>query len=423
MILLSPEVGLLLLFALFPFLTTMRTAALLLLTLFSFFCKVLQGKRTVRFEALDLAVFGFQLLVFLGGFVSASPEASLRPALLMTALISGYFLTVNLLRTPQQIRGAVGLTAASAVVVSAAGVLEHFLGLASPEWLDRALFPDITGRVVSTFGNPNVLGIYLIMVIPFLALPLLTGKTPLGRASGVLLAAIGVSCLILTWSRGAWLGFLIGGAFLLLIYSKKSLIFLLFGTVTVPFLFGFLPDSITGRFLSIGNLADTSTNYRVAIWKNCADMLSDWWYSGIGTGSPVFREIFPIYSGRVPAEHAHSLYLEILLEHGVFGFLLFALVLFLTAQVFFTGHGKKDDGAGGALNAASVAAFSGIAAVLVQGTVEHVWYNYRIFCFFWLLTALTAACRRVSAASRTEVRYEGTYLNIPFIERKRKKHE
>ena len=423
MILLSPEAGLLLLFGLFPFLTTMQTAGLLIFTFFSFFCKLIQGKRTLKFEALDIAAAGFLLIVFLGGFVSASKALSIRPALMYTALLSGYFLTVNLIRTRRQIGCAVGITAASAAVVSFLGVLEYLLGAAKPGWLDLSFFPDIAGRVTATFSNPNVLGEYLVMVIPFLLLPLLSGKSAGAKLAGIALTGLGVVCLVFTWSRGAWLGFLVGLILLLLLSGTKSIAALVGVLLLSPLLFSFLPASVTGRFLSIGNLADSSTNYRVGIWRSCFSMLGDWWYSGFGTGCPVFASLFPIYSGRVPAEHAHSLYLEILLEHGILGFLLFLGVLLLAAKGFFTYLRKTTDPAENGLKTASAVTFAGTVSFLVQGLTDYTWYNYRIFCFFWLLLGLTAACRRTAAAERTEIRYEGTFLNIPYTERKPKRHE
>ena len=423
MILLSPEAGLLLLFGFFPFLTTMQTAGLLLFTLFSFFCKLIQGKRTMKFEALDIAVFGFLLILFLGGFVSASPERSLRPALMFSALLSGYFLTVNLLRSRRQIGYAIGITSVSAAVISLLGILEYLLGAAKADWLDLSFFPDIAGRVTATFLNPNVLGEYLVMVIPFLLLPLLTGKNAGTRFLGVVMTGLGVVCLVFTWSRGAWLGFLAGLIFLLLLNGTKSNSFLIGAVLLSPVLLSFLPSSVTGRFLSIGNLSDTSTLYRVGIWKNCFSMLGDWWYSGFGTGCPTFASLFPIYSGRAAAEHAHSLYLEILLEHGIIGFLLFLGILFLAAKGFFTFLHEKTDPREAELKTLSLVAFTGTVSFLVQGLTDYTWYNYRIFCFFWMLLALTAACRRTASAERTEIRPEGTFLNIPLIERKPKRNE
>lgn len=414
MILLSPEAGILLLFGLFPFLTTMRTAGLLIFTFFSFFCKLIQGKRTLKFEALDIVVVGFLLTVFLGGFVSVSKELSIRPALMYTALLSGYFLTVNLIRTRRQIGCAIGITAASAAVISCLGILEYLLGSAKPEWLDLSLFPDIVGRVTSTFANPNVLGEYLVMVIPLLMIPLLTGKSAGTKLFGIALTGLGIVCLVFTWSRGAWLGFLVGMILLLLLSGTKTIAALLGVLLVSPLLFSFLPASVTGRFLSIGSLTDTSTNYRVGIWRSSLSMLEDWWYSGIGTGCPLFESVFPIYSGRIEAEHAHSLFLELFIEHGILGLLLFLGILFFAAKSFFSYLRKKTDPGEEGLKTASVVTFVGTVSFLVQGLTDYSWYNYRIFCFFWMLLALTAACRRTAASERTEIGYDGTYLNIPY---------
>lgn len=68
------------------------------------------------------------------------------------------------------------------------------------------MFSDISGRVVSTFANPNVLAEYLILMIPFAGAMLITSESKTERAFYPLTFASLAICLIFTWSRGAWLG-------------------------------------------------------------------------------------------------------------------------------------------------------------------------------------------------------------------------
>ena len=273
------------------------------------------------------------------------------------------------------------------------------------------MFSDIPGRVTSTFGNPNVLGEYLIMTIPFLiAVILLT--VHIGRKTGMLgLLAICGACLIFTWSRGAWLGFLFSIVCLLLLYWRQTLVVLLFGLLTSPLAILLVPSSVLNRFTSIGNLSDSSTSFRVNIWKGSIEMLKDVFAWGIGTGVNTFQKIYPHYSlhGIESAAHSHNLYLELMLELGLPGIFMLLLILVLFAQSFFTYLSRRTGEDERPLKYFAAAGFCGILAILIQGMTDHIWYNYRIFCIFWLMIALVSVCRRVGDAERIETLPDDTH--------------
>lgn len=409
LILSRPEAGIAIAFGAAAFLPTMGLAALLILTFVSFLCKLIQGKRTLRFEALDIAVLGLMLLFLIGGFVSLSPKDSIRPALMYTCLMLGYFMVVNLIKTSASIRRCTAFLCISLVCVAATGVWQNFTGDRSTVWQDTTMFSDIPGRVTSTFANPNVLGEFLIMTIPFMiAVILLT--THIGKKTGMtgLLAVCG-ACLIFTWSRGAWLGFLFSIVCLLLLYWRQTLVVLLFGIMASPLAILLVPDSVLNRFTSIGNLSDSSTSFRVNIWKGSLQMLKDYFVWGIGTGVNTFQQIYPGYSlgGIEKAAHSHNLYLEIMLELGLPGILMLLLFLILFIQSFFTYLSHRTERDERDIKFIAAAGFCGILAVLVQGMTDHIWYNYRIFCIFWLITALVSVCRRVGEAERIDCMPDG----------------
>jgi O-antigen ligase len=261
------------------------------------------------------------------------------------------------------------------------------------------MFSDISGRVVSTFENPNVLAEYLIMFIPLaFAMIIVSQKRELKAASLICFASAAL-CLVFTWSRGAWLGFIFGMLVFLLTYSKKILA-LLFGCVAlIPALPFVLPESITNRFLSIGNLADSSTSYRVHIWTGVTSMLKEHWFTGIGTGEPAFSMVYPKFalSGIELAPHSHNLFLQIMVEHGLLALILFFAVILLYVQSVFTF--KRFETRKTKLIVSAM--MCGILAVLLQGLTDYIWYNYRVYLIFWLLIGLTVATRRCHRVTRT----------------------
>jgi O-antigen ligase len=120
---------------------------------------------------------------------------------------------------------------------------------------------------------------------------------------------------------------------------------------------------------------------------------------GIGLGAESFSKVYPEYMIiQTPAPHAHSTYLEMLIEIGLFGFLAMAwLLLVWTFDVLRAVFGQK--GAGGA-RWAEIGILSGVVGAisghLLQGMIEYTWYSPRVTIAFWALMGIGAGI----AASR-----------------------
>ena len=390
-----PEFGVISVLFLAPFLPTKAIIALMAYLLVCFFLKFFRGKRVIHLEWMDVSVLLFGVVFLCAGIFSASPADSLFPILVYICFMCGYFLVVNLIRSSEWVRRCYLSVLSSAVFVALYGIYQNFFVSANTTWQDTDMFGETTGRVVSTLENPNVLAEYLIMILPIAVAGFFVEKTLSGKLLYLFAGGILGSCLIFTWSRGAWLGFLIAMMLFLLMYSKKVLVVGLFGVLAIPFLPFVLPQSILDRFLSIGNLGDTSTSYRVHIWEGTLNMLRDHFLGGIGVGTEVFGEIYPRYSlsGIEAAPHSHNLYLQILVETGILGLILFLIFLFTFARHNFTFYSKPLPHAPRIFNAAL---FCGILAVLAQGMTDYIWYNYRVYLVFWLLIGLTVACARTT---------------------------
>jgi len=402
MLLSMPEIGVLLLLGLLPFLPTMYVAGLTVATAGCFFLKYIRGKRVLRIELLDVNIAVFMLLTLSCALFSINRAISIKPGLLYVCFIFGYFLVSQLIRTPEWASRCIFVLTLSAFAVAAIGIYENFFGQLSLTWLDTEMFEDIEGRVVSTFANPNVLAEYLIMTLPFALTAFLTAKKPSARLAALIATLASVLCLVYTWSRGAWLGILIALVFYFLIYNRKTLSALCFGVLLVPFLPLVLPQTVVTRFTSIGNLADTSTAYRVHIWMGSLNMARDVFFSGLGTGMGVFAAVYPQYSlgGIEAAPHSHNLYLQMVIELGIFGLLAFVIAMINFARGALSSFPGEENGNRSRFLYA-VAGLCGVLAFLAQGMTDYVWYNYRIYAMFWLLVGLTSALARLSSAEKT----------------------
>ncbi len=400
LVLIKPEFGLIMIMVALPFLPTMVLVAAVLFVFASYIIKVMMGKRTLKLDIMDVTVALFMILMMFGGVVTVD-MGSAAPMLVYTAFLLGYFLTVNLVRSSEWVDRCILGVVVSCVPVALYGLYQNFFGTMATTWQDKDMFRYIEGRVVSTFENPNVLGEYLIMLIPLMFALVIIADTRRCRFAFMLALAFAVGCLVYTWSRGAWLGIMIGMLIFLLMYTRKTLMVLIPGILAVPLvLWKFSDSSIVQRLTSIGDMADSSTSYRVNIWRGVLDLLGDLWAGGIGIGLAPFREIYPAYSLEAieAAPHAHNLFLQITVELGVVGLLVFLAVIFFYAQknlsVFVSDTRSR--------KLVPAALFCGTLAVLAQGMTDYIWYNYRVYLMFWLLVGLCSASVKNLTDTRTD---------------------
>lgn len=418
LILIRPELGVLALFFLTPWLPTMLLAALLIFTFFCYLIKLFRGKRLLKIEALDIAALAFACLTLFGGLISLS-SASAKPSLLMFCLSGGYFITVFLITSRRWLVKCSCAAVASAVLESLYSLMLYFTGggYSSKAWLDSEMFGNLGGRAVGTLDNPNMLGEYLIMIIPIAAAMLVGQGEGMKRFPAFLSCAVMGACLVLTWSRGAWIGLMFGLVVFMFMWHRRSLWIVFAGIISLPILPSILPASIVNRFMSIGNLSDSSTSYRVYIWRSSVAMIKDNLFSGIGVGQGAWNRVYPTYAymGVEAAPHSHNLYLQILLEIGIFGLLAFAAFIVLLYSSGFTLFSELSSPLSGAdltgfctssdeqdaergrrrakiqLRVSAAGPLCGIAAVLLQGLTDYTWYNYRVFLMFWLIAGLASA--------------------------------
>ena len=400
-----PEAGFLALLFIVPFLPpgnlVITGAAPCILVSVCYFLKLARGKRTFSFGIFDLFVLMFCVLIFSSGIASVSKTGSFRPAMLYLCFALIYFTGVNIIRTKEMIARAVSAVIFSGFLVAVYGVAQNYFGLSDAIWQDAEMFSGISGRVVSTLENPNVLASYLLLVIPFVIAALFSAETLRKRAPFIICAAFTVMCLVYTWSRGSWLGFIFACLILFAVINKKAMVVYLGVAALIPFAPAVLPETVIERFTSIGNVMDSSTSYRVSIWQGTLGMIKDYLLWGIGVGRAPFGLVYPAYSlaGIESAPHSHSLYLQVCAEMGIAGFIVLILVLFFFLQLCFTAIKKAGEPR---LRLYAAAGMCAAAGFMLNGFTDYVWYNYRVYLMFWLIISIVAAICRFSLDNRAQ---------------------
>lgn len=384
--------------ALAPLLPTMAVLALALMGYFSLLLNLMRSRdKKLFYSPMNRYVWLYAAVYLAGTLFSVNLRGSLFPGLLSVAFILFAVVLENAVSTRRQLDALVFLMVAAAAIVSLYGVCQYLFGWGyqSAAWVDSDMFSSISFRVPSTLQNPNMLGQYLILTIPLGGYGLLTAK---GRGrQGFYLACCGVMCvcMVLTLSRGAWLGLLFAGAVFVVLLNPRLI---LLAPVALVALYFVLPDTVISRFTSIGNLGDSSTSYRVYIWMGTLAMLKEYWLCGIGPGDAAFNLVYPAYSySGIVAPHAHNLFLQMVCDAGVAALGVFLLLLFQYFRSLCAAMSKERDPRSRLLQ---VAVTAGVCGFMVQAMTDYSFYNYRVMFLFWAYLGLGALAARRSHLPR-----------------------
>lgn len=189
-------------------------------------------------------------------------------------------------------------------------------------------------RVFSTFGNPNFFGDFLIVMAP-ITLALFFQKK---RVHLLFLWVLIVFSIVVSYSKGAWLGFgvgLIAFAYIFIKYimnisrNKKIVLLslLVFFTVVIV---------STGIIFQLKSRHDSSS-FRIFTWMSCWEMINT--HPVLGTGIGTFYVTYPSYRRpqiffiegmhNTESDHPENEFLEVFYDEGMIGIGLFLLLLFM----------------------------------------------------------------------------------------------
>ena len=367
-----PDFTFLFLVAAFPFFQLLEHATLWVLPtcLFLFFCSLKSFLKECKFDFADFLVLLILLLQISTAFTGYGRAVDALSAALLTSI----WFFARRFWGDENNKKFVFLSSLSLLIISVIGVGQYAFGAAELRWVDASRFGDIGGRVTSLFSNPNILAVYLLLYFPFSLwatfLPENKGRMRVFYAITTVFCAL---CILLTWSRGAWLGVFLEVFLFLIFHSRKSRYILRL----LPLLFIFvplLPSNFKSRLLSIGDLGESSIRYRLQTWQGTLKMLKAYPF-GIGVGERAWRAVYPHFavSGTKTVMHAHNVFLQVATELGMVGMIVFLLLIF---TALLSACKKK--------NFTMVTVVSG---AIVMGLFDHLWYYPGMLVPFWSMFA------------------------------------
>jgi putative inorganic carbon (HCO3(-)) transporter len=224
------------------------------------------------------------------------------------------------------------------------------------------------------------------------------------KALALTMFVVNTACLVLTFSRGGWIGLVVGllAAMALLVYwwsvemppfwRTWSLPIIVGGLIGVLVLAVIFVEPVRLRVFSIfADRQDSSNNFRRNVWDAVFEMIRDRPIIGIGPGHNSFNKVYPLYQRpRYTALSAYSIFLETAVETGFLGLACFLWLIIVILNTAFMQMRRF-------LNLRSkdgfwlIGAIATLLGMLAHGTVDTVWYRPEVNTLWWLMAALVAS--------------------------------
>ena len=365
-----------------------------------------EGRGKANF--VDTLVLLFFCINIIATFSSHYFAASVHGLLKLFVYILAYFLfCAQLKEKPQHQFTFISILIISAALLSIYGLYQYKIGVAPlATWEDPSIEEQAT-RIYATFNNPNLFAGYL-LPINMLCAALVFANWNFGKwftsIFAISLTALLTLAVILTGSRGAYVGafagytalMIIGLTKIWLLKTKRRFILpalLLLAPIAIFAVFHYMP-SFEHRIVSIfAGREHSSNSFRLNVWLSSLAMFRDNWLIGIGVGNQAFCLAYGLYMRTgFDALGTYCVPLEIAVETGLFGLISFALivasVLYRAHVAFWSADDQNNNGLSIYKKWLTAGAAVALIALLGHGLVDTVFFRPQIQFIFYLLISI-----------------------------------
>ena len=337
------------------------------------------------------------ILIFAGiatvSFLRYGPPASLdfiRPLVLLVSYIAVYFAIDGWLENETQLVFLLKLLLISTIGVALFGFYQAISGGYTDLFFQLYPFEEVepwSGRITSLVPGFNSLAGYLNLVIPLAIACAVLGKDRTLKYLGLVCACTAMVAMVLTQSRGGLLalaGILAIAVWFLVPRMVTRIKLLVGGIIAWVFLFPLMLNQLARLQ---GVLEDPEATSRIYLWAAAASLFFDHPFLGVGYGN--YRFLYTDFSflpGAVPGRlDAHNIYLQLLAETGVTGFLSFLTILGLFIFLAMKSIQARDP-------LSRIVAFGVLGAIIgtsIHGMVDFLFrVSPQFGVLFWIVLAL-----------------------------------
>ncbi len=238
----------------------------------------------------------------------------------------------------------------------------------------------LSERAAATFMNSNLYAQYMVMAMPAVAAYAFSGRRTASKIISRISLLLAAAGLIVSFSRGAYLA--LGAVVIVMcIANIRRLIPVVMVASSVLML---LPDAVYARFAAIGDSTDHTIIERFDLWGVGIQQFLKMPILGHGCG--VWTTLGAITEAGYYNPHVHNLFVQLLVEGGVIGLVLFLLILW---KLFRTGFELSIHAPVNRMYGAAVIAFC--AGLCVCGLVDYPLFTPKTVSVLMFMLGLTDA--------------------------------
>ena len=310
-----------------------------------------------------------------------------------------YFITVNTVRDKK------GVWRVFAVMCFTMLVMVYYTAT-QVTWFSSLVSRDkITGTF--QFLGPNEVAAFHNQYTIILLSVYFFMKKGIKKTLMLLLVILNTYCIMFTYSRAAYLAAAVG-LFLLFAFKKQWLLVPLL--LVALFWQVALPEKAVERFETTTNVygqLEKSAERRLQIWDKGMELFKENFLVGIGYG--VFGQL------GYDLGDTHNIYVNILVEQGVVGMLIFLVLIFSFIAEGFRLYKNGDDDLSKGLGLGFVIC---VFVLLVNNIFGNRWSYLELSAYLWIFAGLVARLNIISKEENSPakpVKKKMTQLKNPYI--------
>lgn len=270
----------------------------------------------------------FLLITFISSFFSPAPLESVTEWTRLLSIFSLYILGYLIVKTEKNLTRLLKVIIVSAIIPSVFALYQFFTqtGITVP-------FEGIYNRIYGTFAHPNLFAYYLIIPLSLsLFLPAAMENKKIAKIILAIVAVFLFMLLFLTYTRGAWLAFIIAVIFISLASFRKYGKFLVAIFLIIAFSYSLI-EPVNKRVNDLIFNPYSSIRWRLSLWQDSFNYAKEKPLLGHGTG--MAKDLILKKRGyKFGSADPHNDYLKIALENGLLGLLsYFFLIIYLFATL------------------------------------------------------------------------------------------
>lgn len=301
-----------------------------------------------------------------------------------------FFVVLQLVDNEQNARSVTVVFVLVAGIMAMHGVFQYIVGAEMPAgWIDQNEM-SVRTRVYSILTSPNIFGSMMTLSTPMAVSLALEAKHTKGKVVFGFLALMMIASLVFTFSRGAWIGFMVAAAVYVLLKDKRLIIPCIILAVAVLICVPSVGNRIS-YMLSPEYIESSLRGGRLVRWLTGLEILKFYPWMGVGLGQ---------FGGAVAMNHSteflvgyehtktfymDNYFLKTAVESGIIGFAAFVMLMY---SVIINSYRTVKEAKSKTTRELATGIMAGLCGVITHNWVENIFEVPLMTTLFWIFAAV-----------------------------------